>query len=235
MSWTPHFNFLQMRQTFINYTFKRQNLCILHKTGSTLPHTSQLRLLGDGFEGLQYQVSLVDKPVGTDKDVYCPADEKEKRQCSGYQLAHHFSLRNALSWKICKTDVCLKHEHCTLKKHPSLSACLLSIFEVCFQRITEAFGVLHKLLLLVFKCLGKRRRIYLHIRFNFSKKKKIIIKKVLIWLLEEFSSKLSSTDSICGIIFIMQKSDSCLIIFIKKRSYSEAFTIDVMGGNFWMV
>lgn len=173
MSWTPHFNFLQMRQTFINYTFKRQNLCILHKTGSTLPHTSQLRLLGDGFEGLQYQVSLVDKPVGTDKDVYCPADEKEKRQCSGYQLAHHFSLRNALSWKICKTDVCLKHEHCTLKKHPSLSACLLSIFEVCFQRITEAFGVLHKLFLLVFKCLGKRRRIYLHIRFNFSKKKKL--------------------------------------------------------------
>lgn len=75
----------------------KKDLCIEHITGFTHPHTSQLLLLGDGFEGLQYQVSLVDKPVGTDKDVYCPADEKEKSQRLGHQLADHFSLRNALS------------------------------------------------------------------------------------------------------------------------------------------
>lgn len=31
-----------------------------------------LSLSGDGFEGLQYQVGLVDQPVGTDEDIYGP-------------------------------------------------------------------------------------------------------------------------------------------------------------------
>lgn len=33
--------------------------------------------LGHGFEGLQYEVGLVDEPVCTDEDIYCPGT-KEK-------------------------------------------------------------------------------------------------------------------------------------------------------------
>lgn len=37
-----------------------------------------LRLLRDSFEGLQYQVGLVDEPVGTGKHVYCPGRNVDK-------------------------------------------------------------------------------------------------------------------------------------------------------------
>lgn len=37
-----------------------------------------LRLLRDSFEGLQYQVGLVDEPVGTGKHVYCPGRNVER-------------------------------------------------------------------------------------------------------------------------------------------------------------
>lgn len=34
--------------------------------------------LGHGFEGLQYEVGLVDEPVRADEDVYCPGEEGKK-------------------------------------------------------------------------------------------------------------------------------------------------------------
>ncbi len=37
-----------------------------------------LWLLRDSFEGLQYQVGLVDEPVGTGKHVYCPGTTVER-------------------------------------------------------------------------------------------------------------------------------------------------------------
>lgn len=36
-----------------------------------------LRRLGHGFEGLQYEVGLVDEPVCADEDVYCPGNREE--------------------------------------------------------------------------------------------------------------------------------------------------------------
>lgn len=56
---------------------------MLHITAFASLHTSQRCLLCDSFEGLQYQVCLMDKPVGTDEDVYCPASQKEKSLCIG--------------------------------------------------------------------------------------------------------------------------------------------------------
>lgn len=33
--------------------------------------------LGHGFEGLQYEVGLVDEPVCADEDIYCPGNKKK--------------------------------------------------------------------------------------------------------------------------------------------------------------
>lgn len=36
-----------------------------------------LQGLGHGFEGLQYEVGLVDEPVCADEDVYCPGNREQ--------------------------------------------------------------------------------------------------------------------------------------------------------------
>lgn len=44
-----------------------------------------LRRLGHGFEGLQYEVGLVDEPVCADEDIYCPGNRGEQELKSGKQ------------------------------------------------------------------------------------------------------------------------------------------------------
>ena len=43
----------------------------------------------------------------------------------------------------------MPHLKSRLNMHGVLKSYLLSIFEVCFQRVAEAFGVFHKLFLLM--------------------------------------------------------------------------------------
>ena len=58
-------------------SFRHSSTCSPHRTREAL---CGLCRLGHSFEGLQYEVGLVDESVCTDEDIYCPGNREQRTE-----------------------------------------------------------------------------------------------------------------------------------------------------------